>query len=95
MFKFTVIMPITAKVETVLRLLGTHHIILKRKNHWNTMFQFYYIWDDFLVLKGHMTFMKLVFTASDNVRGGFWGFGIGLPPLMEMGPPHGGEGVTS
>ena len=80
-------------MDPVLTLLVTYKIIVKK--HWNTMVQFYYIWDDFLVLKGHMTFMKLVFTASDNVRGGFWGFGIGLPPLMEMGPPHGGEGVTS
>ena len=68
MFKFTVIMPITAKVETVLRLLGTYKIILKRKNHRNTMVQFYYIGADFLVLWGHVTFMKLVFTVSDNVH---------------------------
>ena len=35
MFKFTVIMPITAKMETVLRLLGTYEIILKRnKEEW-------------------------------------------------------------
>ena len=67
MFKFTVIMPITAKMETVLRLLGTYKIILKRKNHWNTMVQFYYIWEDFLVLRGHVTFMKLVFNESHNV----------------------------
>ena len=69
MFKITVIMPLSAHMDTVLRLLGTYKIILKRKNHRNTMVQFYYIGADFLVLRGHMTFMKLVFTASDNVQG--------------------------
>ena len=49
-------------------MLVSYKIILKRKNHWNTMVQFYYIGADFLVLRGHMTFMKLVFTASDNVH---------------------------
>ena len=63
MFKFTVIMPITAKVETVLRLLGTYKIILKRKNHRNTMFQFYYIGDDFLVLRESGIKLKLLCTA--------------------------------
>ena len=68
MFNFTVIMPMSANMDTVLRLLGTYKIILKRKNHRNTMVQFYYIGADFLVLWGHVTFMKLVFTASDNVH---------------------------
>ena len=58
MFKFTVIMPITAKVETVLRLLGTYKIILKRKNHRNTMVQFYYIRANFLVLRGPEVFLS-------------------------------------
>ena len=64
MFKFTVIMPITAKVETVLRLLGTYKIILKRKNHRNTMFQFYYIGDDFLVLRESGIKLKLLCTLQ-------------------------------
>ena len=68
MFKFTVIMPITAKVETVLRLLGTYKIILKRKNHRNTMVQFYYIGADFLVLRELRGFLKQLCTASDNVQ---------------------------
>ena len=67
MFKFTVIMPITAKMETVLRLLGTYKIILKRKNHWNTMVQFYYIGADFVVLRESRGFLKQLCTASDNV----------------------------
>ena len=69
MFKFTVIMPITAKVETVLRLLGTYKIILKRKNHRNTMFQFYYIGDDFLVLRESGIKLKLLCTAWKIVEG--------------------------
>ena len=68
MFKFTVIMPITAKVETVLRLLGTYKIILKRKNHRNTMFQFYYIGDDFLVLRESGIKLKLLCTAWKIVQ---------------------------
>ena len=68
MFKFTVIMPITAKMETVLRLLGTYKIILKRKNHRNTMVQFYYIGADFLVLRESRGFLKQLCTASDNVQ---------------------------
>ena len=68
MFKFTVIMPITAKMETVLRLLWTYKIILKRKNHRNTMVQFYYIGADFLVLRESRGFLKQLCTASDNVH---------------------------
>ena len=68
MFKFTVIMPITAKMETVLRLLWTYKIILERKNHQNTMVQFYYIEDDFLVLRESRGFIKLVCTAFDTVQ---------------------------
>ena len=58
MFKITVIMPISAKMETVLRLLGTYKITLKRKNHWNTIVQFYYIRANFLVLRGPEVFLS-------------------------------------
>ena len=49
-------------MDTVLRLLGTYEIILKRKNHQNTMFQFYYIGDGFLVLRESGIFLKLLCT---------------------------------
>jgi len=68
MFKFIVIMPLTAQMETVLRLLWTYKIILKRKNHRNTMVKFYYIGANFLVLRDHVTFIRLLFTSSDNVQ---------------------------
>ena len=68
MFKITVIMPLSAHMDTVLRLLGTYKIILKRKNHRNTMVQFYYIGADFLVLRESRGFLKQLCTASDNVQ---------------------------
>ena len=58
MFKITVIMPLSAHMDTVLRLLGNYKIILKRKNHRNTMVQFYYIRTNFLVLRGPEVFLS-------------------------------------
>ena len=68
MFKFIVIMQQSAHMDTVVRLLWTYKIILERKNHWNTMVQFYYIEDDFLVLRESRGFIKLVCTAFDTVH---------------------------
>ena len=88
MFKFTVIMPITAKVETVLRLLGTYKIILKRKNHRNTMFQFYYIGDDFLVLRESGIKLKLLCTAWKIVQCKMWLSLKCAPPVFTQAVLH-------
>ena len=68
MFKFIVIMQQYAHMDTVVRLLWTYKIILERKNHRNTMVQFYYIEDDFLVLRESRGFIKLVCTSFDTVH---------------------------
>ena len=41
------------------------------------MVQFYYIWDDFLVLKGHMTFMKLYLLRQTMWVGAFGDLALG------------------